>query len=69
MKETQQLLGNCNDVNLLHVNIITVKTENGGFCIKEFSLQAVVQRTEDKLISRQHNAEEYCTIKINTLKV
>ena len=57
------------NVNLLHVNTSTVKTENGRFCIKEFSLQAFVQRTEDKLMSHKHNAEEYCTIKINTLKV
>jgi len=46
MKETQQLLGKCDDVNLLCVNTNTVKTENGRFCSKEFRLQVAVQRTE-----------------------
>jgi hypothetical protein len=70
LKETQQLLGNCDDVNLLYINTNTLKTENGRFCINEFRPQVVVQRTEDTLImSRQHKATEYFTINVNTLSM
>jgi hypothetical protein len=62
------LLGYCDYVNLFDLNTNTVKTENGSVCIKEVRLQVVVRRAEDMLMSHEHNTEEYCTIKLNSLK-
>jgi hypothetical protein len=51
LRETHQLLGCCDYVNLLAVNTSTVKPENGSVRIKEVCLQVVVQRAEDMLMS------------------